>query len=55
MQPYRLNRRADSQDSTEQVGQLTHEPQEETSLSNRYVRGTLSFLPQVEWIPRLPD
>ena len=30
-------------------------PQEEPSLSNRYVRGTLSFLPQVEWIPRFPD
>ena len=29
-------------------------PQEEPSLSNRYVRGTLSFLPQVEWIPRCP-
>ena len=30
-------------------------PQEEHSLSNRYVRGTLSFLPQWEWIPRSPD
>ena len=30
-------------------------PQEEPSLSNRYVRGTLSFLPQVELIPRFPD
>ena len=30
-------------------------PQEEPSLSNRYVRVTLSFLPQVEWIPRFPD
>ena len=30
-------------------------PQEEPSLSNRCVRGTLSFLPQVEWIPRCPD
>ena len=29
-------------------------PQEEPSLSNRYVRGTLSFLPQVESIPRFP-
>ena len=30
-------------------------PQEEPSLSNRYVRGTLILLPQVEWIPRFPD
>ena len=30
-------------------------PQEEPSLSNRYVTGTLSLLPQVEWIPRCPD
>ena len=30
-------------------------PQEEHSLSNRYVRGTLSLLPQGEWIPRCPD
>ena len=29
--------------------------QEEPSLSTRYVRGTLRFLPQVEWIPRFPD
>ena len=30
-------------------------PQEETSLSNRYVRGTLNLLPHVQWIPRFPD
>ena len=30
-------------------------PQEEPSLSNKYVRGTPSLLPQVEWIPRFPD
>ena len=30
-------------------------PPEEDSLSNRYVRGTLNFLPQVEWTPRTPD
>ena len=29
--------------------------QEVPSLSNKYVRGTVSFLPQVEWIPRFPD
>ena len=31
------------------------EPQVELSLSNRYVRGTLCFLSQVEWTPRDPD
>ena len=30
-------------------------PQEEPSLSNRYVRGTLCFLSQVEWSARDPD
>ena len=30
-------------------------PQEYPSLSNRYVRGTMSLLPQVEWIQRCPD
>ena len=30
-------------------------PQVEFSLSNRYVRGTLCFLSQVEWTPRDPD
>ena len=30
-------------------------PQEEPSLSNKYVRGTLILLHQVEWIPRFPD
>ena len=30
-------------------------PQEYPSLSNRYVRGTLSLLPQIKWIPRCPD
>ena len=29
--------------------------QEEPSLRNRYVRGTLCFLPQVEWTTRCPD
>ena len=29
--------------------------QEEPSLSNRYVRGTLNLLPHVQWIPRFPD
>ena len=30
-------------------------PEVEPSLTNRYVRGTLSFLPQVEWILRFPE
>ena len=30
-------------------------PQKESSLSNRYVRGTLNLLPHVQWIPRFPD
>ena len=30
-------------------------PQEEPSLSNWYVRGTLNLLPHVQWIPRFPD
>ena len=30
-------------------------PQEEPSLSNRYVRGTLNLLPHVQWILRFPD
>ena len=30
-------------------------PQEEPSLSNRYVRGTLNLLPHGQWIPRFPD
>ena len=30
-------------------------PQEEPSLSNWYVIGTLNLLPHVQWIPRFPD
>ena len=30
-------------------------PQEEPSLSNRYVSGTLNLLPHVQWITRFPD
>ena len=41
--------------STEELSQLSQAPQEEPSLSNRYVRGTLCFLPQVEWTPRCRD
>ena len=34
---------------------FTQAPQEEPSLSNRYVSGTLNLLPHVQWIPRFPD
>ena len=34
---------------------FTQAPQEEPSLSNRYVRGTLNLLPHVQCIPRFPD
>ena len=30
-------------------------PQEGASLSNRYLRGTLILLPQMEWTPICPD
>ena len=30
-------------------------PQEELSLSNQYMRGSLNSLPHVQWIPRFPD
>ena len=54
MHPYHLEKKADSEDCIEQVGQLSRAPQEEPSLSNRYVRGTLNLLTQGEWIPRFP-
>ena len=47
--------RTDSQDSIKEVGHIPTAPQEEPSLSNRYVRGTLNMLPHVQWIPRFPD
>ena len=47
--------RADSLASTEEVSQLSTSTSEQASLSNKYVRGTLSFLPQVEWTLRYPD
>ena len=34
---------------------FTQAPQEEPSLSNRHVSGSLNLLPQVQWIPRFPD
>ena len=39
-----VSRRADSQDSVKEVGHIPTTPQEEPSLSNRYVRGTLNLL-----------
>ena len=49
------SRRADSQDSIKVVGHIPTTPQEEPSLSNRYVRGTLNLLPHVQWIPRFDE
>ena len=53
--PHIVSKRDDSQDSIKEVGHIPTTPQEEPSLSNRYVRGTLNLLPQVEWILRFPD
>ena len=50
-----ISRRADSQDSVKEVCPLPKAPQEEPSLSNRYVRGTLNLMPHVQWIARFPD
>ena len=47
--------RADSLDSIKEVGHIPTTPQEEPSLSNRYVRGTLNLLCHVQWIPRFPE
>ena len=49
-----VSRRTDSQDSIKEVGHIPTTPQEEPSLSNRYVRGTLNLLRHVQWIPRFP-
>ena len=48
-------RRADSQDSFKEVGHIPTTPQEEPSLSNGYVRGTLNLLCHVQWIPTFPE
>ena len=50
-----VSRRADSQDSIKEVGHIPTTPQEEPSLSNRYVRGSLNLLRHVQWIPRFPE
>ena len=52
---YRLEMRANSLSLTEEVSQLSKSTSEEFSYSNRYVRGTLCFLPQVERTPTCPD
>ena len=50
-----VSRRSDSQDSIKEVGHIPTTPQEEPSLSNRYVRGILNLLRHVQWIPRFPE
>ena len=50
-----VSRRADSLDSIKEVGHIPTTPQEEPSLSNQYVRGTLNLLHHVQWIPRFPE
>ena len=55
MYPISSREESDSQDSVKEVGHLPKAPQEQPSLSNRYVRGTLNLLPHVQWIPRFPD
>ena len=50
-----VSRRADSQDFIKEVAHIPTTPQEEPSLSNRYVRGTLNFMRHVQWIPRFPE
>ena len=52
---YHLEMRADSLASTEEQANFPQAPQEDASFSNRYVRGILSLLPQVEWTLRYPD
>ena len=50
-----VSRRADSQDSIKEVGHIPTTPQEEPSLSQRYVRGTPKLLRHVQWIPKFPE
>ena len=53
--PFRLGMRADSLSSTEEVSQISTSTSRGVSLSNKYVRGTLCFMIQVELTPRYPD
>ena len=50
-----VSRSDDSQDSIKDVGHIPTTPQEEPSLSNRYVRGTLNLLRHLQWIRRFPE
>ena len=53
--PYHLGMRMISCLQLKRLANFPQTPQEEPSHSNRYVRGTLCFLHQEEWIPRCPD
>ena len=55
MRPISSRDENDSLSSTEELSQLSKAPQEEPSLRNRYVRGTLCFLLQVKWTTKCPD
>ena len=50
-----ISRRADSQDSLKELGHIPTTPQEEPSLCNRYLTGTLNLLHHVQWMPRFPE
>ena len=47
--------RANPLSLTEEVSQISTSTSSGVFLSNRYVRGTLCFLSQVEWTSRDPD
>ena len=53
--PYHLRREQIARILLKKLATSPQAPQEEPSLSNRYVRGTLNLLRHVQWIPRLPD
>ena len=50
-----VSRTDDYPDSIQEVSHIPTTPQEEASLSNRYVRGTMNLLRHVQWIPRFPE
>ena len=50
-----VSRRADSQDSIKELGHIPTKSQEEPSLSNQYVRGTLNLLRHVQCILSFPE
>ena len=52
---HKMSRGANSQDSIKEVGHIPTTPQEEPSLSHRYVRGNLNLLRHVQWILRFPE